>query len=472
MCALHLQVDLAGNDETDAVLVALSNEFNVWYRPKRQPTEEFRSGLNHTLEIVALNLISAAIAEPQRWIAIPSRPQWYQENRLLLGPYITHASMEKVVCFLRENRYVTFRKGKASSSVSFRRPNAIKPSSKFNDLLGIGSRPVTIHDIRPNPAHYPIRMKAAKDSKDRKPLIEFEPTGTTMMMADNISIINRALLRHWPDIEITDEQQREMLNRMSLKAREEVSLNLSRRTIYRVFSNGTFEDGGRFYGGWWQGIPKRYRPYITINGKQTVEVDYSAMHPTILYSELGLEMPDDPYEIGVSSREVVKRTFNALINAKGTNIKRDDGFSEDEAGMSWKEFLKVVKNHFSEFKSYFGTGYGLKLQRMDSDIAEAVMLKFAESGVPILPLHDSFIVHYGYESELQQVMQEEFEKRTGSKVKLKSVILHQRDKRAFDRSDEPITDDIIELLDLSGPYEGHDRRVEEHFSYLDRLTKQ
>jgi hypothetical protein len=37
--------------------------------------------------------------------------------------------------------------------------------------------------------------------------------------------------------------------------------------------------GGRFYGGWWQSLKNSdndiYRPYLTINGLTTGEIDYS-----------------------------------------------------------------------------------------------------------------------------------------------------------------------------------------------------
>lgn len=127
--------------------------------------------------------------------------------------------------------------------------------------------------------------------------------------------------------------------------------------------------------------------------------------------------------------------------------------------MSWEEFLARVRHHFEPFKRYFGTGYGLKLQRLDSDIAEAVMLDLAKRGIPILPVHDSFIVHHGHENLLQRVMQQQFERITGSKVGLKTVILSQSDLAAKRPQREPITSDIMELLYPGGPYAGHDSRV-------------
>ena len=59
-------------------------------------------------------------------------------------------------------------------------------------------------------------------------------------------------------------------------------VNLSKRTLRRVFGRGSFERGGRFYGGWWQNIPSAYRSVISINGKPTIEMDYSQYHPNIL----------------------------------------------------------------------------------------------------------------------------------------------------------------------------------------------
>lgn len=36
-----------------------------------------------------------------------------------------------------------------------------------------------------------------------------------------------------------------------------------------------------------------------INDKRTVELDYSEMHPAMLYAEVGAELPADPYDMGL-----------------------------------------------------------------------------------------------------------------------------------------------------------------------------
>ena len=52
---------------------------------------------------------------------------------------------------------------------------------------------------------------------------------------------------------------------------------------------------------------------------------------------------------------------------------------------------------------------------LDSRICEYVIEKFVERGTPILTVHDSFIVPFGSERELDRVMKEAFEQVTYQK---------------------------------------------------------
>jgi hypothetical protein len=47
------------------------------------------------------------------------------------------------------------------------------------------------------------------------------------------------------------------------------------------------------------------------------------------------------------------------------------------------------------------------------------MLHFAKENVPILSIHDSFIMHNGYEETLSKVMADAFKARTGSDIPIK-----------------------------------------------------
>jgi hypothetical protein len=102
-------------------------------------------------------------------------------------------------------------------------------------------------------------------------------------MRDNLRTINRALLRNWADLELPDNEFDDV-GWLMLTDADRLPLDLSRRTLYRVFNNSSFKQGGRFYGAWWQSVPREYRGLIRINGKPTVELDYRAIHPRILYA--------------------------------------------------------------------------------------------------------------------------------------------------------------------------------------------
>ena len=106
------------------------------------------------------------------------------------------------------------------------------------------------------------------------------------------------------------------------------------------------------------------------------------------------------------------------------------------------------------------------MQRIDSDIAEKVMVHFANLGIPILPLHDSFIMHNGYESWLRPVMMKAFKETIGIKPKIdakesKIIKLH----KSYDPDDlgDPISLDIEDIL---ANEQSHDKRLHAFFSIV------
>ena len=54
----------------------------------------------------------------------------------------------------------------------------------------------------------------------------------------------------------------------------------------------------------------------------------------------------------------------------------------------------MIYDSMPEFNKYFDNPdrIGLRLQRMDSDIAAIVCYAFAKEGFPIVPIHDSMLV--------------------------------------------------------------------------------
>ena len=71
-------------------------------------------------------------------------------------------------------------------------------------------------------------------------------------------------------------------------------------------------------------------------------------------------------------------------------------------------------------KDSFFCGMGNRLQFRDSQLAEQIMLHFAKRDIPVLPVHDSFIIIRGLYSELVNAMHEVFEKMFGVLVNIDS----------------------------------------------------
>ena len=59
------------------------------------------------------------------------------------------------------------------------------------------------------------------------------------------------------------------------------------------------------------------------------------------------------------------------------------------------------------------SGAGIDLMYADSQITELLIQRFTDRGIPILTVHDSYIVPFGYDYLLKQTMEEAFEQVTG-----------------------------------------------------------
>jgi hypothetical protein len=81
--------------------------------------------------------------------------------------------------------------------------------------------------------------------------------------------------------------------------------------------------------------------------------------------------------------------------------------------MTAEDFRAKVLDAFPMVPALLATDKGMKLQRLESDLAEAVMLHFVRRGHAILPIHDAFIVQARLEQELVQVMKDTFRARLG-----------------------------------------------------------
>jgi len=162
----------------------------------------------------------------------------------------------------------------------------------------------------------PVELIRLKDDDGR--LTDYRDTNNTISIRRRIEEINEALSTArlqltGPTIE-TDG--------LLLRVDDAHLLYTAMRTLYRLFNRSSFACGGRFYGAWWQQIPKNIRPNLLIESEPTIEHDYPQLHPNMLYAEIGTHLEGNAYDIEGWPRNLVKRAFNIVVNADNYDSAR------------------------------------------------------------------------------------------------------------------------------------------------------
>lgn len=96
---------------------------------------------------------------------------------------------------------------------------------------------------------------------------------------------------------------------------------------------------------------------------------------------------------------------------------------------------------------------------MESQIAEAVMLRMIKAGAIALPIHDSFVVRRSYQWELERIMEEEFLRITGSPIPLKW------DETEFETEAKTRPQELIDVFDFSKSAEEYTAKEQKRQTY-------
>jgi hypothetical protein len=180
----------------------------------------------------------------------------------------------------------------------------------------------------------------------------------------------------------------------------------------------------------YQGFSEDERAEITINGDPVVELDFSGLHPRLLYAEKGKQYLGDPYSIvdnRPDSRSFLKQILLCMLNSpdeitaeRAANYWLRNNHDERKAlqgiGITRaRPLMDAFKEAHKPIVHYFcnGKDAGMKIMNRDAAIALDVVQHFAKQNIPILAVHDSFLVQRQYEAELKRVMQSIYSKHTG-----------------------------------------------------------
>lgn len=443
----------------DTLVEQLAEEIGAVYVWRRKRDVKTQEKFLFSLKILFLNLAKLQRLPAQAWLGVPKAAGAFTAKNRYSHPLFSYRPFKESYDALHGLEYIEVSKnGWIDRATGKGEVTRIVAMPKLRKLLKKALPQETILFSR-HPKEETLILRTEKKN-GRKHLLDYEDADDTRSMRDRLRQINNRLSRHWYDLELSEDQfaklSEEMAERHKVKPKTPPEIDFSARSVYRVFNNGTFEEGGRFYGAWWISLLSEYRQYITIDQKHTVEVDFSNLHPAMMYAKEGLPLIGDAYDIESIKRDFVKTAFAQLVNGR-RKYRTPEDFKPDEQGMTWKDVLSTVESKHEPIKEYFRTGHGLKLQRLDSDIAERVILHFAEQGYPCLPIHDSFIVHHGLEDELKETMLAEYQKELGAEINLKTddyfglFTERVRSKRESGWEDTPIEE--LLLQEVSSQYQ-------------------
>jgi len=355
-----------------------------------------------------------------------SRDRGYYKKSKKYNPNGISFRLISLVDNLKEHGWIKHIKGRYKKEIKKGKRSRMCPSNKL--IQAFKDYEVTTKHL------YAKQMDCIRLKDTKKKFKEYEDNSVTRSMRAKLHAYNNLL--HRTNIKLT--RNKKVSNYLEIKP-----TNFNNREYYRIFNDGSFELGGRFYGPWWVTLSKDIRKYITINNSKTVELDYSSLNIHLLYSEEGLNYFDlnestaDPYTLkGVNINE---RDINKLIITIALNITDKskfvyavkggiEGDNDKNYSLGNKKILKVpnakeiwrrirlFEEENNPIKHHLFTGVGKRLQFKDSCIAESIIESMVNNNIPILAIHDSFIVQHRNESNLYKSMDHIFRN-----FKLKSV---------------------------------------------------
>ena len=384
----------------------------------RSRTAEEQLRFEHATRVLIVDLWKAVRSTPIRECSINKRSGWYSENPRYRDPLLTYTQMIAVFDGLLRIGFIEVTKLGHFDRVTYQGNTTrfVARDELLERLQELEGHPAI--SIKPDFNAETIILRDKVDG--RKVLQEYEDTPATERHRANLKKINSCFLRHWCDLEVQDTELAKLEARIANHATKE-PIDFSQRTLVRIFSNGSFKQGGRFYRGWWQNVPSEYRKYITIDEKRTAEFDFSQLNPHLLYhSNYKVLGSDDAYDrvLEGEHRKIVKQAFNAMVQASTPLKSCPEEIDMSGLEMSWAELRdRIIKAH-KPIADHFFKGVGNHLQFMDSNIAERIMLHFAGMDAPALPVHDSFILHhaYGESGEVEEAMRRAFYEEVGNHI--------------------------------------------------------
>ena len=266
------------------VETAIANIFDLL---KTQPTYTGRPNIwKKHLKVAILNLAAAWLTDPAIYVGYYRDGNYYSKVPGRYNHNYIKRTLVKVIDGLIGAgliiQYIGHhsRTGEWKSHVSRIRVLPLLLDSRF------GTKKIRPWMIEKAPTTECIVMRVKNPDTKERVEIDYKDTAETFRMRRDLIAYNNLLRSQFIDLPFVPEQG------IKTKSGKYVWINHTDKFVRRIFNNNSWEDGGRFYGGWWQRIPKEWRLKIRIMANTVVEIDYSGLHIVLLYALEGIDYWD------------------------------------------------------------------------------------------------------------------------------------------------------------------------------------
>jgi hypothetical protein len=386
--------------------VEFNPELSIVDESKRQAEALFdtlieKSGYKVQQKIKDFNILLAnLLKQNQRPISISLNRNDWKQSKYMPASYYTI----DLINILHQNNLIKMKKG------YYKQGNSKKTRIWADETL------YELFPLYPKEVIYqPYQLVLLKDNKGE--LMDYKDTAETRRIRAILEQANK--INGQADIRLEKYKLHAYLKAIFLK----------RFTLYgRLHTSG-----GRYH---YQGISETDRSRIMINGDETVELDYCALHPMLLYATEKIQYFGDPYSVVDERKEIrkfLKCILLSMLNAKdqklaerAANFYLYENHNEREILREldiirarplmdkFMEIHKPISKHFCN-----GTETGLRIMNLDSKIALDIVHHFVRLNIPILAIHDSFIVQMQYKEELYKTMKRVYHKHTNKRIMIK-----------------------------------------------------
>lgn len=381
-------------DSFVAAFLALVAGMGSRQRKRKAKDQERHTAMASAL---VLDLAHRALTKPGEWIAISMQKTDYSPANRRVS-FLTEAFIELVNLVASDSEVVEIRRaapgrgGTGWLTTIRAAPKLLSLVSKHELMLSdIGRDRSLLGDS--------IRLKSAKVMGKAKRL-PVPDNLTTRRLREEMAELNswlRSADLHWPDDEEVDK------------------VDLSDRFVYRVFNNGSMEDGGRLYGGFWLGRADRLK--VCFGERRAVMLDYGQMGVRAAYSFVGAVPPEgDLYRISgfEFNRDGIKRLLNALLASTGERKALPKGTRcLFPPSFKYQRIYNAVARHHHAIAPLFGQAVIFRQMFAESCLLVRILLHLKSHGVVALPVHDGILVSQEHSALAKTTMLRLFKERFG-----------------------------------------------------------